>query len=265
MTFQRGERPALVRGDPHVDHRVLSAGVDGRGRAVAFGVGQPDDDRFAGVVQPPAEVLVDVPLHEPSAEVDELRIVDGLVLGDEHRGHERALVTIDGVHEGLRLRRVEERVVEDVAHVDVVLVPGARVADRPVAERRERRDVGELRELVERRLHQGLGAGLLLGRHARHTGEVDRLRRIPRPRPSRGRRGRRRVVGVLVRGRLLGVVTVVARRCLGSGCLVAMGMGGGLGAGLGLRTVLVSGGGALGRVLVVGSPTRRGSGRGSPS
>ena len=85
VSLQRGERPALVWRDPHVDHRVVAAGVDGRRGAVAVGVGQPDDDRFAGVVQTPAQVLVDVPLHEAAAEIDELRIIDRTVVGDEHR------------------------------------------------------------------------------------------------------------------------------------------------------------------------------------
>ena len=89
VTFEGGERAALVGGDPHVDHRVVAAGAHGALRAVAFGVGHPGDLRTV-VAATPAQVLVDVPLHQPAAVVDELGIVDGPLPDDEHRRHERA-------------------------------------------------------------------------------------------------------------------------------------------------------------------------------
>ena len=88
VAFEGGERTALVGGDPHVNHRVVAAGVHGALRAVALGVG------YAGDLWPvlpaaPAQVLVDVPLHQPAAVVDELGIVDRPLADDEHRRHER--------------------------------------------------------------------------------------------------------------------------------------------------------------------------------
>ena len=47
VALEGGERAALVGGDPHVDHRVAAAGVDGARGAVAGGVGDAGDDRLA--------------------------------------------------------------------------------------------------------------------------------------------------------------------------------------------------------------------------
>ena len=59
------------------------------GAHVAVVVGEPGDDRLAVLVELPAQVLVDVPLHQRPAVVDELRVVERHVLGDEHRRDER--------------------------------------------------------------------------------------------------------------------------------------------------------------------------------
>ena len=71
--LERGEQAARVRRDPHVHHRVLAAGVDAAG-AVAGGVG---DARRPGLAvdELPAQVVVDVPLHQRPGPVDERRIV----------------------------------------------------------------------------------------------------------------------------------------------------------------------------------------------
>ena len=106
------------------------------GGAVAVGIGEPGDDRLAVVVELPAQVVVDVPRHQRAAVVDERRVVEVHVLGDEHRRHERPLVAVDLVHERLRLVRVEERVVADVRRVDPVLEAGGGVADGEEAQGR---------------------------------------------------------------------------------------------------------------------------------
>jgi len=99
VALERGERSALVGGDPDVDHRVLAARVQRAWRAVAGIVRDADDLRLPVLVERPAQVLVDVPLHQRTAPVDELGVVDGEVLGDEHRRDERLLVAVDGEHE----------------------------------------------------------------------------------------------------------------------------------------------------------------------
>ena len=144
------------------------------------------------VAAAPAEVLVDVPLHQPAAVVDELGVVDRALADDEHRRHERALIAVDPEHQRLRLRRVEDDVVVDQRVVDEVLVAGAGVADRAVAELVERVDVGERRQLLQRVPDEGGRPQLLLGGDAVDAAEVDRLRRVERPRPVRRGRGGRR-------------------------------------------------------------------------
>ena len=62
--------------------------------------------------------------------------------------------------------------------VDEVLVSGAVVADRLVAELVERRDVGERRQLFQGVADERGGTQLLLGSHALDPAEVDRLRRV---------------------------------------------------------------------------------------
>ena len=61
-TFECCEHAARMWGDPHVDHRVLAAGVDTLG-AVAVGVGDPDHAWLAVGPGRPAKVAVVVPLH----------------------------------------------------------------------------------------------------------------------------------------------------------------------------------------------------------
>ena len=135
-----------------------------------------------------------VPLHQRTAPADELGIGERHPAGREHRRDQRPLVTVDLVDERLGLVRIEERVVADVGGVDVVLEPAGGVADRREPEGADLGDVGELREVLQRGGDERLGAGLLLGGHPGHAGEVDRLGRVERPRP------RRRVDGVDVAG-----------------------------------------------------------------
>ena len=200
VTLEGGERAALVGGDPHVDHRVVATGEHRAGRAVAVGVGDPGDLR-AVVPSPPAEVLVDVPLHQPAAKVDELGIVDRTLPDDEHRRHQRALVAVDQEHQRFGLGGVEPHVVVDQRVVDVVLIARAGVADRPVAELVERVDVGERRKLLLRRADEGGRPQPLFGSDAIYVAEINRFGGVVRPRPVHGcgfgnRRRSRLVVGM---------------------------------------------------------------------
>ena len=115
MPFEGGERPALVGGDPDVDHRDLAAGVERAGRTLAGVVGDADDLRLAVLAEAQHRFVVDVPLHERPAPVDELGVVDGEVLGDEHRRDQRPLLAVDGEDERFRPGGVEEVVVDDEA------------------------------------------------------------------------------------------------------------------------------------------------------
>ena len=188
VPLEGGERTALVGRDPHVDHRVLAAGADRPGRAVAGVVGDPGDLRPV-VPSPPTQVLVDVPLHQPAAVVDELGIVDRPLADDEHCRHQRSVVSIDAEHERLRLRRVEPHVVVDQRVVDVVLVTGAGIADRLVAELVERVDVGERRQLLLGRADERGRPQLLFRSHALDVAEVDRCGWVVRSWPVDHRSG----------------------------------------------------------------------------
>ena len=195
VALEGGERPARVGCDPHVDHRVAAAGVHRTGRAVAVGVAHAHHLRAVGAAGP-AQVEVDVPLHQRPAVADDRGVVDGDSVGDVHRRHERALVAVDAIDERLRRGGIEELVVADVRVVDVVLVTGRGVTDRLEAERSHRGHIGEARQVLLRAPDQRGGAELLGPRHAGDARHVDRLGRVVRPRPvqsdGRDRPGRRR-------------------------------------------------------------------------
>ena len=184
VAFEGGEGAAFVRGDPDVHHWDVGAGVDRAGRAGAALVGVGDDLEHGLVVGRPAQVVVDVPLHQRPAVVDECRVVER-GLGGVHRRHEGAPVAVDLVDERFRLGRVQEGVVADVAEVEVVLVAAGGVADGAEPERLERGDVGELRQHRQSAGDERLGAGLLVDGDTGDAGEVDRCRRVPRPWPDR--------------------------------------------------------------------------------
>ena len=176
VALEGGERSALVRGDPDVDHRVLATGVHRARRAPALGVGDSDDLRLSLLVERPAQVLVHVPLHQRPAPVDQFGVVDLDVLGDEHGRHQGALLAVDLVHERLGSGRVEERVVADVADVDEVLEARCGVADGPVADSGSvvtSAKAGRSRSVLAARV----SAAPAVDGDTVDTGEVDRCRR----------------------------------------------------------------------------------------
>ena len=142
-TLQRGERPALVGRDPHVDHR-RGRNFFGPAGHVPTAFVSADDLRSDRVVGE-AQVVVDVPLHQRAADVR--HIGERGRSGARHRADELLRsVRLRCVDEALGVVGIERYVVVDRSQWMKCSKPVEAVADAVVAGGLGRLVVGPLRE-----------------------------------------------------------------------------------------------------------------------
>ena len=97
--FESSKWATRMWSDPDVHHGIASAGSHRSRGTVAIGIGDSTDDSHASGIASPAQVVVDMPLHQVASEIKQSRVVNGdSGFGDKHRGHKRALVAINFVH-----------------------------------------------------------------------------------------------------------------------------------------------------------------------